>query len=858
MKLVIVESPSKAKTINKYLGDGYQVIASYGHIRDLPSKTGSVSPENDFAMHYEITDRAKKHVKAIKDAAKNASMILLATDPDREGEAISWHISEIINELKSVKKSVVIKRVAFNEITKRAVLEAVASPREIDMNLVRAQQARLALDYLVGFTLSPILWRKLPGSKSAGRVQSVALRLICEREDEIERFISREYWDIKLALLTGNTERLMANLTHLQGKKLDKFDLVTQAQVAEIEEKLKDKQYVVKNIEKKQMSRQPSPPFTTSSMQQEAARKLGFSVKYTMQVAQKLYEGIDIGEGTVGLITYMRTDGVQLAAEAVTEARKLIVDKFGQRYLPASPRFYKTKAKNAQEAHEAIRPTNINYFPEKLKSMLEPDQYRLYDLIWKRMMACQMENAIFDLMSIIIESSDQYAGLRCSGSNINFDGFYKLYHETKDDENDEEQRILPHVAIAEQLKLDKVLPEQHFTEAPPRYNEASLVKKMEELGIGRPSTHPIIISVLQERQYVVLDKKRFMPEERGRLVTAFLTSFFNQYVQYDFTSQLEDKLDEVSAGQRDWKNLLTEFWNGFDATAKEVSGYEMTKIMEAINGMLEFHIFKTEGNEKKICPLCNTGSLSIRLGKFGSFIACSEYPTCKHTRQIGDTTTGAEALAPTKPEVIGVDAESGLDITKRTGPYGLYLQIGEEIITEQPETLTKTGKVRKAKIIKTKPKRITIPSFVDVTSIDLPLAKLLLSLPREIGLHPETGKMIKAGIGRFGAYLLHDEKFKSIKPDEDVLTIGINRAVDELAKVREKAVTAAPLKVIGNHPKDNEVIAVYTGKYGTYIKYKKLNASVPKGVKYEDLTVEQALNLIKEAALKKKVKKKKS
>ncbi len=840
MKLVIVESPAKAKTINKYLGKDYYVLASFGHIRDLPSKNGSVRPEEDFAMDYEISSQSTKHVKAIADAVKTAETIYLATDPDREGEAISWHIVEALKKRKALKKSVEVQRVVFHEITKKAVTNAINNPRDIDMDLVNAQQARRALDYLVGFTLSPILWRKLPGSRSAGRVQSVALRLICEREDDIEKFISREYWDIKLALQTPNNKAFIARITHVSGNKLGQFDIVNENAAGDIVKILETKDYTVKKIEKKQSRRNPQPPFTTSSLQQEASRKLGFGAKKTMQIAQKLYEGIDLGGETVGLITYMRTDGVTVAKEALDATRGLIGQQYGDNYVPAKPREYVTKAKNAQEAHEAIRPTDVARKPGDMQNHLDNDQYRLYDLVWKRMVSSQMESAILDQVVIDIKASDSYATARANGSTIRFDGFYKVYKEGKDDaKDDDEGKILPPMQEKDALGLDKVNPEQHFTQPPPRYTEASLVKRLEELGIGRPSTYASIISVLQDRDYVVIEKKRFVAADRGRIVTAFLSSFFEKYVQYDFTANLEEELDHVSAGKMDWKDLLRNFWGDFNANIEQVKERTITEVITELNKLLAHYLFPKDenGEPDRKCPTCDDGKLSLKMGKFGSFLGCSNYPDCKYTKQLGSGAEDGEGNPEAnEPRVLGKDPETELDITVRKGPFGFYFQVGE-------------GDKEN------KPKRVGIPKGTDIEGITLEYAMGLLSLPRRVGKHPETDKVIAAGIGRFGPYLRYDGKFTSLKED-DVMTIGINRAVTVIAEnVKGKAVE--PLRVVGKHPESGDEIAVFDGRYGPYVKHKKVNASLPNGTGVDDVTIEQAVELLEKQAAKKKVKKKK-
>lgn len=848
MHVVIVESPAKSKTINKYLGKDYKVVASFGHIRDLPSKDGSVRPDEGFAMTYETSPRSVKHIKEIADAVKSADTIYLATDPDREGEAISWHVIEALKERKALKSKTAVKRVVFNEITKKAVLHAIANPRDIDMDLVNAQQARRALDYLVGFTLSPVLWRKLPGSKSAGRVQSVALRLVAEREDEIEKFITQEYWDVTLDLLNKNNAPIHAKLVQLQGKKLDKFAFKTKSDVDAVVSELKTRPYSITDIEKKQVRRHPWPPFTTSSLQQEASRKFGFGASRTMQIAQKLYEGVDLDGETVGMITYMRTDGVQVAEEAMTATRQLIGNQFGKPYLPDAPRRYATKAKNAQEAHEAIRPTDVTRSPDAMAQFLDKDQLKLYTLIWNRMVASQMESVVIDQVIATLESPDKYATARAIGSTVHFDGFYRLYREDKDDEEDEEgNNRLPPLEKGEALKLEKVVPSQHFTQPPPRYSEASLVKKMEELGIGRPSTYASIISVLQDREYVRLDKRRFIPEERGRIVTAFLKSFFSRYVEYDFTAKLEGQLDDISAGEIFWKKVLEEFWKDFYTTIGEVKEFDMAVILEKLGQLLDHHLFppREDSKDPHICPECSTGKLSLKTGKFGAFIACSNYPDCRYTRQIGGVTSSDAqgddaATAPQKvePRLLGKDEATGMDISLRKGPYGFYVQVGDTV-----------------KGSKEKPKRVAVPEFMKPETLDLPQARALLSLPRDVGTHPETGKVIKAGIGRFGPYIQHDKTFVSLKQD-DVLTIGINRAVDLLAQNNKEKKSVEPLKVLGKHPEDGKEIALYEGRYGPYVKHLKTNASLPKGKAIDTLTLDEAVELLANQKEKKKTKRK--
>jgi len=817
MHVVVVESPSKAKTINKYLGKDYQVFASFGHVRDLPAKDGSVRPDEDFAMTYETDSDAKKHLSPIAKAAKEADALYLATDPDREGEAISWHVLEALKQSRAIHKNLQVYRVTFDEITKKAVLDAFAHPRDIDMNLVNAQQARRALDYLVGFTLSPVLWRKLPGSKSAGRVQSVALRLICERDEEIEQFISREYWDIKAALLSESSSVINSRLIEYKGEKLEKFSITEAKKANEIAEALRYKQYKVSKLEPKEVRRHPAPPFTTSTLQQEAARKCGFGAKKTMQLAQKLYED--------GQITYMRTDGVSVSQDAIAATRDYISSAFGAPYMPSAPRLYKTKSKNAQEAHEAIRPTDVTQSPGKMS--LEHDQARLYELIWKRMVASQMESALFDQLIVDIAAADKQAVLRASGSVVRFDGFLKLYQEGSDDEKDEEEAKLPTLKPDETMAVKEITPEQHFTEPPPRYSEASLVKKLEELGIGRPSTYASIISVLQDRGYVRLDKKRFIAESLGRLVNAFLVSFFEKYVEYGFTADLEAKLDDVSAGEQDWKALLRDFWKDFIAKIEESRELKVSQVLEALDQLLASYAFGTreDGKDPRQCPACKTGRLGLKIGRFGPYIACSNYPECTHKEQIGDhipVGTDAEGNEFKLPKTLG-KAPGGEDVSMRKGPYGIYVQLGE-------------GKA---------PKRTSLFKSMRPENITLEIALQLLALPRTLGAHPDSGKPIVVNNGKFGPYLLHDGKFTTLPTSEDPLTIGINRAVEVLATAPKKGARAGatPLRILGKHP-DGADIALYKGQYGPYVKHGKLNATLPKGASLDTFTLEEALPLL--------------
>ncbi len=818
MKLVIVESPAKAKTINKYLGSEYMVIASFGHIRDLSAKDGSVQPDKDFEMSWNVDAKGEKHLKDIITALSKADEVYLASDPDREGEAIAWHIVQELTRRKKLK--VPVKRVVFNEITKSAVTEAIKKPREIDMNLVNAYLARRALDYLVGFTLSPVLWRKLPGSKSAGRVQSVALRLVCDREKEIESFKAQEYWTISAILKTQDESEFKATLTQIDGKKLNKFDISNETNAIAVKSRVQNALYSVGNIEKKQVKRHPAPAFTTSTLQQEASRKLGFSAKKTMKTAQELYEGVDIGGETTGLITYMRTDGVALAEEAITAIRSFIEKEYGKPYLPAQARYYKNKVKNAQEAHEAIRPTNIIRTPEKMAPFLSADHLKLYELIWKRTLACQMESALLDKVSVNIPSQDASLLLHASGQTIAFPGFIKVYKEGLDDDKEEDTSILPNMTPQENLSLKNVLADQHFTEPPPRYSEASLVKKMEELGIGRPSTYASILSVLQERNYVKLVKKRFVPEDRGRVVTAFLENFFNTYIQYDFTAHLENQLDDITSGTEQWKTVLAEFWKGFNDTVQKVSPCRTTDVLEKVDAAMEQHLFPTP--ESRVCPECHTGTLSLKVGRFGAFIGCSHYPDCKYTRQFSKISE-EEDESPLEKEPSEIRAFeqdiSGNVIAVKKGPYGWYVQSGD-------------GK---------NAKRVSIPKTIDPQTITQEQAISLLALPRVLGTDPQTGEPIEASMGRFGPYLKKGNIFQSLPSLEDVLTINLKQAMELLSKGK-----LSDSLVLGEFK--NEKISYLTGRFGPYLKWGKKNIALPKAFKEnkEKPTLDEAIKIVQE------------
>lgn len=830
MNLVIVESPAKAKTINKYLGSGYEVLASYGHVRDLPSKDGSVLPDDDFSMHWEADAKGAKRLSEIAEAAKRADRVILATDPDREGEAISWHVLEVLNKKKALKDTHV-ERVTFNAITKSAVLEAMANPRQIDMELVEAYLARRALDYLVGFTLSPVLWRKLPGARSAGRVQSVALRIVVDREMEIEKFKPQEYWSIE-ADLNADSPPFTARLVKHAGKRVQRLDIKDEATASAARAAIQAGDFTINSVEKKPVRRNPAPPFTTSTLQQEAARKLGFTAQRTMQAAQKLYEGVD---ETGGLITYMRTDGVSVSPEGLAQAREVIGKEYGPAYVPAEPRHYKVKAKNAQEAHEAIRPTNIARHPDSLR--LESDLQRLYELIWKRMVASQMEAARLDRTTVEIETSDGLTGLRATGQVVTFDGFLAVYEEGRDekqkgaegDEGEDDTSRLPALKEGAKAKVDAIRTDQHFTEPPPRYSEATLVKKLEELGIGRPSTYASTLSTLRDREYVRVDKNRFYPEDKGRLVTAFLEQFFSKWVEYDFTAALETRLDEVSAGDLNWKVLLREFWQDFHAATQAAGELRTTAILDALNESLGAHIFpdKGDGSDPRECPLCHQGQLSLKTSRFGAFIGCSRYPDCKYTRPVASP-SAEDGSAESGDRELGVDPATGHPVQLKIGRFGPYVEIAP------PD-----GE---------KPKRSSLPKGWSPASLTLDQALRLLTLPREVGVHPEDGKMITAGLGRYGPFVLHAGTYANVSDIDEVFEVGLNRAVALLAEKRAgrpgRGAAAAPLKDLGAHPETGEPIHVMAGRFGPYVKSGKINATLPKGTAPEDLTLEAALPLL--------------
>ncbi|MBD0416336.1 type I DNA topoisomerase [Oryzicola mucosus] len=835
MDVVVVESPAKAKTINKYLGKNYKVLASFGHVRDLPAKDGSVRPDEDFAMSWAVDGASSKRLADISKAVKEADGLILATDPDREGEAISWHVLEVLKQ-KRVLKDKPVSRVVFNAITKQSVLEAMANPRQIDVALVDAYLARRALDYLVGFTLSPVLWRKLPGARSAGRVQSVALRLVCDREAEIERFIAVEYWQIAAILGTPRAEQFEAKLTAFEGKRLQRLDISSKAQADDIRSMLEGASFSTASVEAKPAKRNPGPPFTTSTLQQAASSRLGFSANRTMQVAQRLYEGLDIGGETAGLITYMRTDGVQMAPEAISAARATIGKEFGDKYLPEKPRYYSAKAKNAQEAHEAIRPTDFSRLPSDVSKYLDADQARLYEMIWKRAIASQMQPAEFERTTVEIEATNggRHANLRAVGSVMRFDGFIAAYTDHKEeDSEDEENKRLPEIRSGETMKREAINATQHTTEPPPRYSEASLIKKMEELGIGRPSTYASTLKTLEDREYVTVDKRRLTPQAKGRLVTAFLEGFFERYVEYDFTAALEERLDEISDGKLAYREVLRDFWNDFSKAVENIKELRVTEVLDALNEELAPLVFpeREDGSNPRICPKCGTGNLSLKLGKYGAFVGCSNYPDCGFTRQLGgDGTNGNGDAAGLEDgtKALGVDPYTKEEITLRSGRFGPYVQRGE-------------GK---------EAKRSSLPKGWTTDSIDHEKALALLSLPRDVGKHPESGKMISAGLGRYGPFVLCDGTYANLESIEDVFSIGLNRAVTVLAEKQSKGkgarTAAAALKEFGDHPDGGGKIVVRDGKYGPYVNFGKVNATLPKGKDPATITLEEALALIAE------------
>ena len=821
MPVVVVESPAKAKTINKYLGSDYTVLASYGHVRDLPPKNGSVDPDNGFEMLWEIGADSKKHVKAIADALKDDNALILATDPDREGEAISWHLEEALRKRRAIKKDTPVSRVVFNAITKSAVTEAMANPRDVDEDLVEAYLARRALDYLVGFNLSPVLWRKLPGARSAGRVQSVCLRIIVERELEIEAFKAREYWSVKAQMQTPRGKDYEARLTVLAGKKLDRYDIENETQAELAVQAIKSRDLKVVSVEAKPANRNPSAPFMTSTLQQEASRKFGMGARQTKSTAQRLYEA--------GLITYMRTDGIDMAPEAVMATRDAIKDRYGAEYVPDSPRMYKNKAKNAQEAHECIRPTDMTRDASVVK-LSEPDQRKLYDLIWKRTIACQMAAARLERTTVDIESDDKQVGLRATGQVVMFDGFMRVYEEGRDDVVDDDDKRLPQIMEGEPAEKKQVTPEQHFTQPPPRNTDATLVKRMEELGIGRPSTYASIVTTIQDREYVRKDKNRLFPEDKGRIVTIFLLNFFRKYVGYEFTANLEEELDVVSAGDADYKNVLANFWRDFSAAIAETSELRISEVLDKLDEVLAPQLYpaREDGSDPRCCPQCDGGSLHLKTSRTGGFVGCSNYPECRYTRPIGGEEQGGD-------RTLGED--NGDQIFLRSGRFGPYVQRGE--VTEEVK----------------KPPRASLPKGWSADDMDLEKALTLLSLPREVGPHPDDGEMIEAGIGRYGPFVKHGRLYANLKEVDEVFTIGMNRAVEELAKKaasrgQGRGAAAKPLKELGEHPEDGGAVNVMDGRYGPYVKWEKINATLPKDVEADAVTMDMAVALIAEKAAK--------
>jgi DNA topoisomerase I len=832
MNIVVVESPAKAKTINKYLGPGYDVLASFGHVRDLPAKNGSVDPDADFRMIWEVDAKASKRLADIAQAVKGADKLILATDPDREGEAISWHVLEVLKQ-KHALKGQKIERVVFNAITKQAVVEAMKNPRTIDSGLVDAYLARRALDYLVGFTLSPVLWRKLPGARSAGRVQSVALRLVADRELEIEKFVAREYWSLIATLATPRNDAFEARLVGADGRKIQRLDIGSGAEAEQFKRDLDTAQFSVISVEAKPARRNPPPPFTTSTMQQEASRKLGFAPAHTMRVAQRLYEGIDIGGETVGLITYMRTDGVFMASEAISAIRSNIAANYGKQYLPETPRSYQNKQKTAQEAHEAVRPTDATQRPRDVAKYLDSDQARLYELVWLRAMASQMESAELErtTVDILAKVGARSLDMRATGTVIKFDGFLTLYQEGEDDaQDDDESKRLPQMSGGERLEKRAIAATQHFTEPPPRYSEASLVKRMEELGIGRPSTYASILQVLKDRNYVRLEKKRLHAEDKGRVVVAFLENFFSRYVEYDYTAGLEEDLDRIANKEIDWREVLRDFWRDFIGAVDSIKDIGVREVLDVLDEMLSPHLFppSKDGTDPRVCPTCGNGRLSLKLGKFGAFIGCSNYPECKFTRQL------AANGAASADKVLGKDPETGFDVAIKTGRFGTYLQLGEGSKEE-------------------KPKRASLPKGASPDDITLEIALKLLSLPRAVGKHPEDGEPIMAGIGRFGPYVQHGKTYASLESGDDVLNVGINRAVTLIAEKRAnpgkgRRFGGDPGRAVGDHPQRGGAILVKKGRYGPYVTNNGINATIPDNIVPDEITLDQAIGLIEARA----------
>ena len=850
MNLVIVESPAKAKTINKYLGSDYTVLASYGHIRDLPSKNGSVDPENKFKMIWEIDSFSKKYLKEITDSAKNSDKIILATDPDREGEAIAWHVREFLEEKKLLKDKKV-ERVVFNEITKKAVTNGIENPREIEPHLVDAYMARRALDYLVGFNISPILWTKLPGSKSAGRVQSVALRLLTEREHEIEIFKPDEFWTLNVIFEDKNNSKITSNINLIDGKKIEKFSFKNKDDINVAIKQIQNKNYLITDISSKVYTRNPSGPFTTSTLQQTASSKLGFGASRTMQIAQRLYQGIDIDGDTIGLITYMRTDGTNISKDAIDNFRNYINENYGKEYLPSAPLNYSgKKAKNAQEAHEAIRPTEITRNPDSLKKYLSTDQYKLYNLIWSRALSSQMESAKFDRKTITINSDDNLNIFKASGSVLKFDGFLRL---TSSDDDNENEKILPNVEKGD-VKINEFIDEQHFTQPPPRYSEASLVKKLEELGIGRPSTYASIISVIANRGYADIENKRFFPTDRGKLLSAFLEKLFTKYVDYDFTAKLEDQLDDITSGKENWIHVLEEFWKDFNLNVSNVKEKRTREVLDLLNERLGSLIFEVDkdGNIDRKCQLCDNGQLSLKNSfRGGAFIGCTNYPECKFTRPLSKS-KAAQQLVLAEPKLIGKN-DNGKEIFLKNGRFGPYLQFEKEKIEEE----IKSKKRKKTKKEDNNLKNVSIPKGIDFKNIDIDKAKFLCSLPISLGKNPDNDKDITLNVGRFGPYLKCENKSARLENVEELFSIGLNRAVTLIAEAKPGRISSSLIKDLGEHPEDKKPVRVMKGQYGPYIKYKSLNATIPEEKDPTELTMEEALILIEKRKEYDKNKKKK-
>ena len=841
MNLVIVESPAKAKTINKYLGKDYKVLASYGHIRDLPSKNGSVDPDDNFKMLWEVDSFSRKYLKEITDAAKDSSKIILATDPDREGEAIAWHVKEYLNEKKLLKDKH-IERVVFNEITKKAVTHGIDNPRQIEPLLVDAYMARRALDYLVGFNISPILWTKLPGSKSAGRVQSVALKLITEREHEIELFKPEEFWTLNIKFNDNNKNSFTANISQLNNKKVEKFSFKNKSDINKAIDDIKTKKFSISDISTKVVSRNPSGPFTTSTLQQISSGRLGFGASRTMQIAQRLYQGIEIDGETIGLITYIRTDGANISKDAVPLFRDYIKKEYGDEYLPKEPLNYSgKKAKNAQEAHEAIRPTDIIRSPDKIKKYLSSDQNKLYDLIWSRALSSQMESAKFDRNTITINSNDDGTICKASGSVIKFDGFLKVFKDQKKDDSD---KILPEVSKGS-VNIEELIDEQHFTQPPPRYSEASLVKKLEELGIGRPSTYASIISVISTRGYAETISKRFHPTDRGKLISAFLEKLFSKYVDYNFTAELENQLDDITAGKEDWIKVLEMFWKDFNKNVSDVKEKRTREVLDLLNDSLGSLIFErdSDGNIDRKCKLCENGSLSLKNSfRGGAFIGCSNYPDCKFTRPLSKA-KAAQQSQLAEPKLIGKH-DNGNDMYLKNGRFGPYIQY--EIIPEVVSEVAEKKKTKKKKVKKeiSNLKNISIPKGISIESVDMVRAKFLCSLPKSLGINPENQKEIFLNSGRFGPYLKCENKSARIENVEEIFSIGLNRAITLIAEAKPGRMSSSMIKDLGEHPEDKKPVRIMKGQYGPYIKYKSLNATIPEEKDPVEITMDDALILI--------------